>query len=80
MSLEDHEQVRLVADLSVGRLSSWLVSMVGKYPAKEPFLVQSWAQGLGHGVHLYGTSQLHCFYKCEKEMFDFFMNEIQWIF
>lgn len=28
----------------------------------------------------YGTSQLHCFCECEKGMFDFVMNEIQFIF
>lgn len=46
--------------------------MVCKYPAKEPFLVRSWTQGPGCHVHLHGTSQLHCFYKREEEMFDFF--------
>lgn len=73
MSLEDDE-VCLVADPLVGKLSSWLVSMVCNYPAKEPFLVQSWMQGPGHCVHLYSTSQLHCFINVKKKCLIFLMN------
>lgn len=56
------------------------VSVVCKYPAAQHFPVQRWTRRPGHRVHLYGTSSPCCFYKCVKEMFDFFMNEIQWIF
>lgn len=66
--LEDDEEVHV--PLAARRLVSWLASVVCERPAKEPFLVYSWMQGLGCHTCLYCTGQLHCFYKCEKQMFD----------
>lgn len=63
------DEVCLVAELSQQSIVSSTPGFLGQLGA-----------GLGHHLHPHGTNQWCCFNKCEKEMFNIFMNEFKQLF